>query len=144
MDDRGDSLIEILVAVVIMGIAFAAIIGGFGVSIKGSSVHEDLADAQRQVRNAAEQIKAATFTGCAGVGVVSNYTATADSGFHVDVSIPLIWDNSSGSYVTATVTNCLTAQLQKMTVTTCRAATVVAGTCPSTTSASLVVTKRAS
>lgn len=143
-DDRGDSLIEILITVVIMGIAFTAILGGFGTSIKASGFHEDLADSQAAVRNAAEQLKASTYTPCAGVGIVSNYAPTVPANFHIDISTPQIWDNSSSAFVTATAVNCVTSQLQRITIAVCRASTVVAGVCPGNLGQSLVVTKRAS
>lgn len=139
--DAGDSLIEILMAVAIMGIAFAAILGGFAMSIKASGVHEDLADAQAGARSAAEQLKNATWLACAGVGATPNYSITVTNA-HVDVSTPQIWDNTAGTFVTATTSNCATAQLQRISVTACRTSAVVAGACPSALAQTLVVTKR--
>jgi len=141
-DDRGDTLIEILITVVIMGIAFAAILGGFATSVKASGVHEDLADAQAGVRNAAEQVKAKAYVPCAGVGATSNYSVSV-GGVHVDVGTPEVWVNSTSSFVTATSLNCPTAQLQRISVTACRASAAGSGACPSTLSQTLVVTKRA-
>lgn len=141
--DRGDSLIEILITIVIIGIAFTAILAGFGTSIKASGLHEDLADSQAAVRNAAEQLKASTYVPCAGVGVVSNYSPTVPANFHIDVSAPLIWNNSTSDFVTETAGNCATAQLQRISVSVCRASAVVASACPTSLAETLVVTKRA-
>lgn len=141
--DRGDSLIEILITIVIMGIAFTAILGGFGTSIKASGLHEDLADSQAAVRNAAEQLKASAYVPCAGVGVTPNYSATVPANFHIDIAAPMIWDNSASTFVAASAANCATAQLQRVSVSVCRASAVVAGACPASLGETLVLTKRA-
>jgi prepilin-type N-terminal cleavage/methylation domain-containing protein len=140
--DRGDSLIEILMAITIMGIAFTAILTGFGTSIKASGLHQDMADSQAAVRNAAEQLKSNTYVPCAGVGATANYTASVPSGFHLDIAAPQIWDNTAATFVTATAVNCVTAQLQSISIGVCRTSQVVSGSCPANLAQTLVVTKR--
>jgi len=92
-NDQGDTLIELIIAVVIMGIAVAAIIGGLGTSIFMSDVHRKQATAGAYVRNYAEAIETAVAGGgyvpCAttssyatpaGFSVPSNYSSSVVAG----------------------------------------------------------------
>jgi type II secretory pathway pseudopilin PulG len=54
--DAGESLVELLVSIAIMGIAVTAILGGVGMAASSSSTHENLAQAQRLLRNWAESL----------------------------------------------------------------------------------------
>jgi Tfp pilus assembly protein PilV len=75
-DDTGDSLIEILVAVVIMGVAVVAVIGGLLSSVKVSDYHRKQATAGEAARDYAEAVTASVtgYTACAGA---STYAAGA-------------------------------------------------------------------
>jgi Tfp pilus assembly protein PilV len=55
--DRGDTLIELVVAVTIMSVAVVAIVGGIGTSILMSGIHRQQATAGTVLRNYAEQIE---------------------------------------------------------------------------------------
>jgi Tfp pilus assembly protein PilV len=55
--DRGESLIELLVTIVIMGTAVVALVGGLGVAITMSDIHRKQAKAGAYVRNFAEAIE---------------------------------------------------------------------------------------
>lgn len=55
--EAGLSLIEVLVTVVILGVAFVTIIGGMTVSIAGSDIHRKQATSQTVLRNLAEYLK---------------------------------------------------------------------------------------
>lgn len=50
-------MIELLVTIVVMGIAFAVIVGGLGISILGSDVNRRQASAETVLRNFAEHVK---------------------------------------------------------------------------------------
>jgi prepilin-type N-terminal cleavage/methylation domain-containing protein len=63
--DGGFSLVELLMAIAIMGIAFVAILGALGTSVRSSEVHRTSADGNAALTSAAETVKAATFTPCA-------------------------------------------------------------------------------
>jgi len=54
--EAGDTLIEVLVAVVIMGIAFVIIVGGIATAIMGSDLQKQQAGADLALRTAAERI----------------------------------------------------------------------------------------
>jgi prepilin-type N-terminal cleavage/methylation domain-containing protein len=56
--ETGLTLIEVLVTVVILGIAFVTVVGGMAVSIAGSDMHRKQAASQTVLRNLAEFMKA--------------------------------------------------------------------------------------
>lgn len=87
--DAGVTLIELLVTVAILGIAFVAIVGGMMTSIVGSDLHRKQATSETVLRSYAEAAKAQTsWTGCSattatyspaavGLTVPSGYSASA-------------------------------------------------------------------
>lgn len=56
-DDRGDTLVEVLVAIVIIGLAATAILGSLLISISSSTQHWYLANDDTLLRSALDQIK---------------------------------------------------------------------------------------
>lgn len=90
--ERGDTLIEVLVAVAILGIAGAAIMGGFASSIVLSTVHRELATTASDSRNFAELLDKAIddgtieYTQCAAAAAYSSppgFIAGANNTSHV-------------------------------------------------------------
>jgi prepilin-type N-terminal cleavage/methylation domain-containing protein len=90
--ERGDTLIELLVAVAILGIAGTAVMGGFASSIVLSTVHRKLATTASDSRNFAELLdtaidsKAIAYTPCAAAAAYSSppgFTAGANNTPHV-------------------------------------------------------------
>jgi prepilin-type N-terminal cleavage/methylation domain-containing protein len=72
--EAGLTLIELLVTVMVMGIAVVALVGGMGTSIIASDLHRKQAKAEAEVRRYAEAVKAeATCTASCSTA----YTATA-------------------------------------------------------------------
>lgn len=62
--EAGLTLIEVLVTVVILGVAFVTVVGGMAVSIAGSDMHRKQATSQTVLRNLAEFLKAAPYEAC--------------------------------------------------------------------------------
>ncbi|MFL6161824.1 MAG: prepilin-type N-terminal cleavage/methylation domain-containing protein [Jatrophihabitantaceae bacterium] len=75
-DDRGETLIELLVALTILGIALVAVVGAFGASITMSDIHRKQATAGAGVRNYAEQVESyIAGTGYSACAAPSAYAA---------------------------------------------------------------------
>jgi len=62
--EEGVTLVEILVAVSILGIAVVTLTGGIGTAILGSDIHRKQATSETLVRSAAESMKAVTYSPC--------------------------------------------------------------------------------
>lgn len=104
--DAGVTLVELLVTVAILGIAFVALVGGMSTSIVGSDVHRKQATAESLVRSYAEAVKARTVT-YAVCGTPAQYGPAAVgfasvSGYTPSVSNVEYWQPSAGNPSTGT------------------------------------------
>jgi type II secretory pathway pseudopilin PulG len=94
--DSGESLIELLIALVIMGIAVVAIVGGIATSIIISDVHRKQATAGADVRSYAEAIQNAVITNgyptCGNVPTGISFTAS--TGYTASVTAYRVWNGS--------------------------------------------------
>ena len=76
--DEGETLLEVLVALVILGVAAVAIVGAMTVSVKVSDIHRKQSAASADVRDYAEAIEktvaAGNYKACAGTGDYAVYT----------------------------------------------------------------------
>jgi prepilin-type N-terminal cleavage/methylation domain-containing protein len=93
--DEGFSLIEVLVAVVILGLAFVALLTAMQISILGTDAHRKQSDAGTVLLSAADLVKAATYQpNCVGSSangaVQSSYTTAARV-----ASVPSDWTSQS-------------------------------------------------
>ncbi|MFE2327120.1 prepilin-type N-terminal cleavage/methylation domain-containing protein [Streptomyces sp. NPDC059385] len=107
--EEGETLIEVLVAVVLMGVAFVAILGGMGTAIISSVTQQKVTGADSVVRSAAEKVLSAPYVSCApGYG-----TPEPPAGYTVTVEVEY-WDG-----VGAFGPSCPTADtgVQKVTLT---------------------------
>jgi hypothetical protein len=116
--DRGETLIELLTTVILMGIAVVAIVGGIGTSILMSDIHRKQATAGTNVRNYAEAIQSMLPSGgyvaCATTGAYASPSGfSVPSGYTKSVVAGSMkyWNGSSWQ------TTCATDQgLQQLTV----------------------------
>lgn len=88
--EPGETLIEVLVAVAIMGLAFVVILGGIGTAIIGADVQKQQAGADLALRSAAETI---TYQPCA-----ASYPDQTPPGFVVEVTRVSYWDPGSNQF----------------------------------------------
>jgi prepilin-type N-terminal cleavage/methylation domain-containing protein len=106
--EAGYTLSEVLIAVVILGIAVVAIVGSLGSSIFVSQAHRDIVTSDALVRRYAEQLTRATFAPCATTyaglsgGVPAGYSVSITSIDHADGSVqPAAWGAADGAHCPA-------------------------------------------
>jgi type II secretory pathway pseudopilin PulG len=85
-DQRGTTLIEIVIALVILGGLVSTLLAALATASQGSKQHRDLVTADAVLRDYAEAAKAAVKTSCAGAGGTASYTVsyTPPAGFTVN------------------------------------------------------------
>lgn len=96
--ESGFSLVEILITIAIVGIAFTAILGGMMVMITTSSYQRKAATADTLARDAAEQIKnnaANAYVSCAGIGTYS--LPTAPTAYSITITKIEYWNGAAPS-----------------------------------------------
>ncbi|MEU6311468.1 type II secretion system protein [Streptomyces sp. NPDC047014] len=87
--EEGETLIEVLVAVVLIGVAFVAVLGGIGTAITSSATQQKVTGADSVLRSAAERIVSEPYVPCAsGYG-----TPAAPTGYTVTVTVAY-WDGA--------------------------------------------------
>jgi prepilin-type N-terminal cleavage/methylation domain-containing protein len=102
--DDGLSLIELMISVAILGIAFVAVLGGMTSSIFASDVHRKQSDVTTILRSYAESIKAAAYSECATTYSPSfsgltgtTYTAADGIRFTIPATTVLHWNGNTGT-----------------------------------------------
>lgn len=102
-EERGETLVELLVALTILGITLVAVIGAFGASITMSDVHRKQASAGAAVRNYAElvadYVAGTGYTACASASAYAAGTVgyTAPSGYAASPVSIRYWTGSAWS-----------------------------------------------
>ena len=95
-DERGETLVEIVVAVAILGLAATVLVGALGTVTSASSLHRHQATAETAVRTYAEAVRAVGYRDCRAPLTY----AAADVGFAVPAgfatSVPQVsyWDGA--------------------------------------------------
>jgi prepilin-type N-terminal cleavage/methylation domain-containing protein len=84
--DDGFTLVEVIVAVALMALAFVAILGGMAMFAKAQRAQSVRADLDAKVRTAAESVLTATYVPCA-----SSYAVTVPAGYTATTSVSM-WD----------------------------------------------------
>src|SRR4051794_11468339 len=91
-NERGDTLIEILIAIALIGLMMGALYASITLGASGSNKHKHLATADRVLRNFAEAAKTAARSSCTSSGArfTVGYTVPADvatQGFSVSSKV---------------------------------------------------------
>jgi type II secretory pathway pseudopilin PulG len=111
--DRGETLLELVVALAIMSAAVVALVGGLGTSILMSDIHRKQATAGVLVRNYAEAVTATADAGGYPTGCAPLATAfTAPSGFNATVVSVRYWTASGWTSSCSTDTGLRQLKLQ--------------------------------
>ena len=100
-DERGESLLELLVAVVIMGVTVAAVVGALAVAARTSDIHRKQATSGTSARDYAEtvgrRVAGGAYTGCAPASAFAAATVgfAVPAGYTASVVSVRYWDGSS-------------------------------------------------
>lgn len=86
--DAGETLVEVLMAIAIGGIAVTGLLAGLGTAINLSATHRGQANADTVVVSAADSVKAQTYVPCPSV-TTSSYNPTDD------ILLPSGWSPSN-------------------------------------------------
>jgi prepilin-type N-terminal cleavage/methylation domain-containing protein len=107
-DERGFSLAEVLIAIIIVSVGFAAILTAMTTSITVSDLHRKQATADALVRSAAEALKdtsstdAAAYVPCATPASYAAALPPAPAGYSVSISSVTYWQIADPMAVPAT------------------------------------------
>ncbi|MGW4271960.1 type II secretion system protein [Streptomyces seoulensis] len=85
--EEGETLVEVLVAVVLIGVAFVTVLGGIGTAIVSSVTQQKVTTADSVVRSAAEKVVGDPYVSCAR----GYETPTPPAGYTVTVEVEY-WD----------------------------------------------------
>lgn len=86
--ERGDTLVEVMITIVIAGIAFVSLLTGLATAIRLSGTHRGQANANVVLVSAADSVKSQTYVGCPAV-TTSSYNPTQG------VTLPSGWSSSN-------------------------------------------------
>jgi prepilin-type N-terminal cleavage/methylation domain-containing protein len=85
-DERGDTLLEIVIALVVIGLVFSAYFATFSTQGSASTSHRDLVTADGILRNYAEATKSAARLNCTTSTTFTTTTTSLPSGWSVSGS----------------------------------------------------------
>ena len=113
--EEGLSLVELLVAVAILGIAFVTILGGMGTAVLISDVHRKQATAGTALREYAEAVEAAAYQECSA-GNQPVYPYTPPAGFTASMGTVDVWNGNTPAGFVACSANDRGLQRMRLTV----------------------------
>jgi Tfp pilus assembly protein PilV len=94
--DRGETLVEVTVSVILLGITVVALLGGLVTAVMMSDVHRKQARAQAYVRDFAETLQQSVSSGgykpCGQLTDYQPVYSTGDSGFTATVVSVEVWN----------------------------------------------------
>ena len=95
--DRGESLVELLVSIAILGISVIAILGAVSMTASASGLHRDTASTQNLLHNWAETVSNASYTACASTSTIQAAAPAPalPSGFAASVTTVRYWNGSA-------------------------------------------------
>lgn len=96
MDQAGMTLVEAMVTIVLVGVAFAALMGGLWTSVVASDYNVKRTTAEATARAYLELIKRTPYTNCASSYDTSGFVSPGFTASIVDVDY---WDPVSGTFV---------------------------------------------
>jgi prepilin-type N-terminal cleavage/methylation domain-containing protein len=105
LHDRGEeglTLIELLITLMVMGVAFVVVLGGMGTTMTTSALHRQQARAETEVRRYAEFVKQARFSSTCSYSKVG-FTENADFTYADPVTTATL-DNVSATTTCAAAT----------------------------------------
>jgi type II secretory pathway pseudopilin PulG len=109
--ERGETLVELLLAIVILGIAGVAVLGGLGTSIIVSDAHRKQTVSGAAVRAYAEQLQtkvaAAGYVSCAGMGSYASGAVgyTPPAGYAASTTGVTYWNPATSTFAATCATD---------------------------------------
>jgi type II secretory pathway pseudopilin PulG len=105
--EQGETLLELIVAITILGVCVVAIGSGIAMSVKISAIHRNQATASAFLHNYAETVQGAYAT-CSGGSSLPNYAAglAAPSNFDPPTASVKVWDATTASFVASATNTC--------------------------------------
>lgn len=101
--EQGETLLELIVAIAILGVCVVAIGSGIAMSVKISAIHRNQATASAFLHNYAEAVQG-SYTPCSGA-IPPNYVAVGSlapptNGFNAPTATVTFWDPTAVSFNT--------------------------------------------
>jgi hypothetical protein len=94
--DAGETLVELLITIMIMGISVAAVLGALVMAIGASKLHRNQAEAQDRLRNWAELVSGDTTYGdCPGTTSAFPAAPSMPTGMSATIAGVQYWDGSA-------------------------------------------------
>lgn len=113
-DDTGQTLVELIVAVAIMGVAVVAVVGAVGASVVMSDLHRKQTTASASVRNYAEAVAGHYDSSSSPSYSPVEVGLDLPAGFRAEMTAVQCWDDVDGVFGTCVTGNAV--QLVTLTV----------------------------